>query len=200
MPSGAGRQRPVGTKACCSSLLGGVWRHKGGSVMARRTVLDLLDAAAGQRGVLRFLGPGAQDVRFAQLWQDAHAVGARLARRVGRGGTVAGILDASPACLTALLGAWRVGLTFASVPHPARGVSADEYAHQVETMCKLVGADLVLVESAYVDAVPQTSVDVACYDAYGSGPGASVGDDAGRFVQFTSGSTADPKGIRLSLE
>ena len=74
-----------------------------------------------------------------------------------------------------------------------------EYRAQIEAACAGVGAELLLVEDALVPAVPPLSVRVAGF-AECAADGAGRTDGHGSLVQFTSGSTGAPKGIRLSLD
>jgi acyl-CoA synthetase (AMP-forming)/AMP-acid ligase II len=74
-----------------------------------------------------------------------------------------------------------------------------EYRAQIEAACAGVGAELLLVEDALVPAVPPLSLPVAGF-ARCVADGAGCTDGHGSLVQFTSGSTGAPKGIRLSLD
>jgi acyl-CoA synthetase (AMP-forming)/AMP-acid ligase II len=164
---------------------------------------DLLDRSARGRGVVHFLredGRGADEVSVASLWSDAAEAGDWLVRTVGRGGAVAALLTASPACVATVLGAWRRGLTLVSLPTPAKGMAPAEYQVQVETMCKLVGAEHLMVDARYLPLIPPTSVAVHPFDDCLVGATSSAGDEPGALIQFTSGSTNSPRGVRLTLE
>lgn len=165
------------------------------------SILDLLDDSARGNTTVRFLPEEPESRPCAELWRASAGAGETLRERVGAGGAVAAVLSSSSACLTATAGAWRAGLTLASVPGPARGVPIPEYAKQVETMCALVGAELLLVDPSYLPLIPELSVRVAAFDdVVTGGEGNKQGRGDGTFVQFTSGSTMYPKGVEISME
>lgn len=161
-------------------------------------LLELLEESAAGRGVVRFVPDHPDTLSFADLWRDSERAARWLSSHVSEGGCVAAVLDSSPACLAALVGAWRAGLTLASLPSAARGASAAEYHAQIERICNEVHAELLMVEDSAslppTIAIRQISFQTCLARARGGRTNA-----VGNFVQFTSGSTLCAKGVRLSL-
>jgi acyl-CoA synthetase (AMP-forming)/AMP-acid ligase II len=122
---------------------------------------------------------------------------------VDDGAVVGAVLSTSTEALACLVGAWRAGLTVVSLPlwtPPLRGY---EYRLQIETLCGFVGAELLLVDSALLRLFARSKLAVAGLNEFESGhhrfePPPSP--TPGSFVQFTSGTTATPKGVGLSLK
>jgi acyl-CoA synthetase (AMP-forming)/AMP-acid ligase II len=164
---------------------------------------DLLEQASRGRGTVRFLsrdGSTAHLSSVSQLWSTADTAGDWLVRTVGRGGVIAALLTTSPACLAAIMGAWKKGLALVSLPPPARAMPVSEYAAQLEAMCALVGARHVLVDAEYVGLIPSPSLILHPFEACLAGGPPVRCEEAGELVQFTSGSAGRPKGVHLTSE
>jgi acyl-CoA synthetase (AMP-forming)/AMP-acid ligase II len=169
--------------------------------MCAPDLLDLLDDASDGRGAVRFW-PDDERVPFAELWTRAGRAAQALRARVDERTTVAAVLSTSADAIATLVGGWRAGLTVASLPLPARGMSGDAYAEQVDALCKLVDARLLLVADDDRGHFANAQTPVEGFAALVASPRRVAGADAGRgsFVQLTSGTTAAPKGVRLSLD
>lgn len=168
------------------------------------SLLDLLEDASRSDGTLSFLPGGPVRVRPAQLLLAADRA-ARWWRQVSfPGEAVAMVLSSSFDALAVLIGAWRIGLKVASLPYPARAMSESAYRAQVERMCKLAGARRLMVDPAYLGLLEGSGLRATGFDAYIEQRVVvqdSIGDSTkAEFVQFTSGSTSEPKGVSLSLE
>src|SRR6202040_790482 len=109
-------------------------------------LLELLEESATGRGVVQFVPDHPDTLSFADLWRDSERAARWLSSHVSEGGCVAAVLDSSPECLAAMVGAWRAGLTLASLPSSARGASSTEYHAQIERICHEVHAELLMVE------------------------------------------------------
>ncbi len=117
----------------------------------------------------------------------------------GRGGAVAALLTASHDCLATFFGALQSGLTLVSLPHPARGMDAEEYLAQVRTMCTLTEASALVCEPGLTALLSAAPVPVHTFGEWRSARGPDAPRTEGSLVQFTSGSTATPRGIALTL-
>jgi acyl-CoA synthetase (AMP-forming)/AMP-acid ligase II len=163
-------------------------------------ILALLEDAATGSGTVRFIPHQAEPRPFGQVWRQSATAARWMAQQVGSGGVVAGVLDSSPTAIATLIGAWRAGCAFASLPTPGRAQSAQHYADQVIQMCRLAGADVLLAaHEAYKSLSASPSLRIFTFDDacshVGHGPVLDPGDS--RLIQFTSGSTAQPKGVHL---
>jgi acyl-CoA synthetase (AMP-forming)/AMP-acid ligase II len=163
-------------------------------------LLSLLERAAAGRGTVRFLPDEPTPVSFAEMWQRSGAAARWLRGRLGPGGRIAMVLTTSAECLATLVGAWRNGQGVVSLPLPGRGMSTTEYRTLLDRCCAASQAELVLVEDRYRALLPPLGVPVLTYRLCareGPDPGAAPGAE---LVQFTSGSTGDPKGVQLRLD
>ncbi len=114
--------------------------------------------------------------------------------------SVAMVLTNSSSCVSCLLGAIRFGLSLVSIPLPPRGADPDWFQSFVESACSLSGATHVLVEEALLPMLPPSrQVQANSFEAVlRDGRNHSVAElDRFKLIQFTSGSTSDPKGVSL---
>jgi len=175
----------------------------GGSTLAERVA-----AAAQRSGAITFVGRdphGAERVPWSQIHSDARAMAAGLqARGVQPGDHVALLGPTSRQLVTAIQATWLAGATVVVLPLPMRLGSFEEFISQ--TRARVLGADAVLL---VIDSDLAGFVEPAAGDP----PRALLSELAGRgddlvppapdddrlaIVQFTSGSTSDPKGVMLS--
>jgi len=162
-------------------------------------LLDHLADAAHERARIRLLPDNPDGHTVAEIWARATRAAAWLDRN-RPGVAVAGSLAASYDSIACLLGAWIAGRRFVSIPLPSRGMTGDDYREQLNRLFALSGAQLLLVEGQHMAGYEGCGVEVMAYeacDADGAAPG--TGPRA-ELVQFTSGSTSDPKGVLLSLD
>jgi acyl-CoA synthetase (AMP-forming)/AMP-acid ligase II len=162
------------------------------------TILDLLADALHESTVVRFVGDRPRT--GAELWRAAGTAADWLGARVGSSGSVAAVFDTSFACVAAALGAWRAGVRLGSLPALARKADVAAYRATVASLARALDADLVLAGPDAVSTLAGIGVDVAGFEQCASGgpPVRAAGTPS--FVQFSSGTTARPKGIELTLE
>jgi acyl-CoA synthetase (AMP-forming)/AMP-acid ligase II len=166
------------------------------------SLLDLLDDAATGHGTVHFVGQEVEPSSIGTLWDESEQAARWIADRTGAGGTVATVLTNTRACASSLFGAWRAGCTVASLPLPARGMTAESYLEQLTRFCEAAGATTLLLDPEHAALLGDAALPVHTFDETAAGgPAGALGDaDAGSLVQFTSGSVGTPKGIQLSLD
>jgi len=146
---------------------------------------------------LCFLDEGTQ-WDLGALLEHGSVVGGWLAQR--EADACAMVLSNSSPSVACLFGAICAGRTVVSIPLPPRGASLDWYQDFVESVCRYAGASHLLLEGELLSAVPPLDgVHVASYEQVLSERVFSAASGSGfSLVQFTSGSTASPKGVKLS--
>lgn len=142
---------------------------------------------------------------WATVLGDARRMTAGLARLGVRPGTVVpAILTNSPAAVRGLLAVWLAGGAVASLPVPNRAMEMDEYAGQLRMLCGLVDSPALLTDAALIPLLPEptrAAVRAASWESIEDSGAAAERPpdlDALAFVQYSSGSTRQPKGCRLT--
>ncbi len=167
------------------------------------SVLDLIEEAAGGGGTLQFL-PEDRDARpVSDLWSSSARSSAWIQDRAGSAGTVAVVASTSFAFASTLVGAWRAGATVGSLQTPGRGVSVERYREQIAWACAQLQPACMLVDPIYRTMLEDLGLPIPVFIFDETMTGDASRPDAagaGRFVQFTSGTTAQAAGVELSLE
>jgi fatty-acyl-CoA synthase len=171
-------------------------------ITVQRTLPARIEANA-HRGALTFVGAGEpRRVPWAQIHDQARGVaGALQARGVEPGDHVALLGPTSESLVVATQAVWLAGAAVVALPLPMRLASLDEFVAQTRQRIRSAGCRLVLVDpelAAFLEPQPGDpplvllgSLDPAPLDRPADDP------DATAILQFTSGSTADPKGVVL---
>jgi fatty-acyl-CoA synthase len=188
---------------------------RSGALLAEPLVPRIRRVAAGPN-TITFVGsatgctdPTAVTVTWAQLHRDARAVAAALqARGVVPGDHVAILGPTTRALVTALQGIWLAGGCVIVLPIPMRFGSLEEFMRQTRVHMQHGDARMLLLDpdlAAYYEARPGDPPVVLLSDVQ-PGPGRPTADDFQdvpddphrlAILQFTSGSTAEPKGVML---
>ncbi|MEX1007871.1 MAG: AMP-binding protein [Acidimicrobiia bacterium] len=178
------------------------------------SVCARLEAAADSRGTITFVGGAAGDARvdrveWARLHEDARAMAAALqARGVAPGSHVAVVGPTSRALVTALQATWLAGGAVVALPLPMRLGSVEEFVEQTRRRIAHADVDIVVIDpdlAPFLDPPPTRVAVVRLDDLTAEANRLSAArllrpaDDPDRLtiLQFTSGSTADPKGVML---
>jgi fatty-acyl-CoA synthase len=175
-----------------------------------RTIVSRIEHAAKGDGRVTFVTGSEPITRsWAELHDEAKAVAAGLQRRgVAQGGHVALLGPTTPAFVIALQAVWLTGATPVVLPLPMRLASIEEFT--TATKARIAGADCaaVLIDPDLAPFVEPSPGDPPLYSLDELGP-AVTGTGADEFVrpdyheddlfvlQFTSGSTSEPKGVML---
>jgi acyl-CoA synthetase (AMP-forming)/AMP-acid ligase II len=159
--------------------------------------MTLAEFIAPGPGNLRIHFPAeATSVDYGQMWKSGEAVGwLRTSDRT----PIAIVLNNTRACATVLLGAIATGQPLVSVPMPPHGVNLDWYSQFIQRVCAMTRATTLLLDASLLRTLPATkNIAFLSFDDALALRGSKAADPGSfTLIQFTSGSTADPKGIVL---
>jgi len=176
------------------------------------TLAHALAAAAGHPGGVTFVDLSERETVHA--WREvARRAGAAAAAYrawgVRRGDRVGIVLRTEPAFLDAFFGAWLAGAVPVPLYPPVRLGRMEEYLASTARMLEVSGAALVVsgggTRRLLGEAVERAGPPLGCRDAaelVGHGEEARAWEDPAPddlgLVQFSSGSTVDPKPVALT--
>src|SRR5688500_14814924 len=175
------------------------------------TLPQRIERALAERpdGTITFVTGGQTVVvPWQQLHDEATAMAAALQAKGVRPETHVALLGPTTRSLvTAIEAVWLAGGTVVVLPLPMRLGSLDEFIVQTRARIRAADARIVLADgdlAAFIEPLPGDPPLVLLSDLTGPGaPGAgrfeepTISTDDLAVLQFTSGSTADPKGVML---
>ena len=160
---------------------------------------------ASARGAITFVtGAGEERVEWARLHDEARRMAAGLqARGVSPGSHVAILGATTRPLVTAIQATWLCGATVVVLPLPMRLGSIEEFVLQTRVRVTNADVELVLVDpdfAPFLEPVPGDPPMVLFDEVTGTDSRyerPQDDTDALAILQFTSGSTSDPKGVML---
>jgi fatty-acyl-CoA synthase len=174
------------------------------------SLLSRLERAADSDGTVTFVsGDTSITIPWAQLHDEARATAAALQQRgIGPGHHVAILAPTSRALVTAIQATWLAGATVVVLPLPMRLASIEEFVTQTRQRVRRADTDLLLIDAdlaPYLDSQPGDPPSLGLTELIDEGArlGAEAHHrpaddlDALAILQFTSGSTSEPKGVML---
>ena len=175
------------------------------------TLAAMLSAAARHPSGVTFVGLREDEVRLSWAEVDGRArraAGALAARGIRPGDRVAIVLRTEPAFLDAFFGALHAGAVPVPLYPPVRLGRMDEYAEATARMLRVSGARALVTSGSVARVIGRAvaaagpALDLGVVDAAGLAEGeeTSIARDASdlALVQFSSGSTVDPKPVALT--
>jgi acyl-CoA synthetase (AMP-forming)/AMP-acid ligase II len=167
-------------------------------------ILELLSVASPGQCHVRLVTPGGtRDTSFAALW----SLSARAGRAIDEAippGPVAGILTPSAEAIACFVGSLRAGRDFVSLPLPGRGQDLVGYVRQLRRIVELANVRALVVEAAYEGLLRSAPEPLPCEVVVAerlADPTATAlrsDPEPGELIQFSSGTTGTPKGLRLT--
>ncbi|HET6663144.1 MAG TPA: AMP-binding protein [Acidimicrobiales bacterium] len=169
-------------------------------------LLQRVERAAARDTGITFVVGGAEDaVSWNELHEEAKAYAAALqAHGIRPGDHVALLSPTTRPLVTAIQATWLAGATVVVLPLPMRLSSIEEFVAQTRRRIRHADVSLVVADpelAAFVTPEPGDPSMVGFDDLAAGDAGRWIRptDDPDRLaiLQFTSGSTSDPKGVML---
>jgi acyl-CoA synthetase (AMP-forming)/AMP-acid ligase II len=168
---------------------------------------EILAPASASQSTWVWTGREYERQTYADIYADARRVAAALRHRgVGSGSAVAAVITNSMPSICGYLGAWWAGAKLASLPILARGQALADYVALLGRLCESLGAECLLIEDRFASFLtdggfgpaPPIVTNESLVEHPDKGDVTPPPDDDVMFVQFSSGTTAEPRGVELT--
>ncbi len=170
--------------------------------MTAGTLAEALEESAGGPSELVFhLPEGPRRVPAATLLREAREGAAALAAWGVRPGAAVGVLGPNdPRWATWAFATWLAGGTVVPLAYHLRIPDAGAFRERLRAMLAVAGCDLVLAHPRFLPHLPESAgIDWNDRgDPTSASPLPDLRPEDRAVIQFTSGSTATPKGVALS--
>jgi len=175
------------------------------------SLIDRIESVAGSsHGNVTFISGDDHDtISWGELHADARAVAAGLqARGVRPGDHVALIGPTTRRLITTIQATWLAGAALVTMPLPMRMGAIEQFIAQTRERILRSHSRIVVIDpdlAAFIQPEPGDPPFVTLDELFAAGPGAADSyvrpdsdPDAMAVLQFTSGSTSEPKGVMLT--
>ena len=171
-----------------------------------RSTCDALDyAATGQSGVNFYNSEGllTRNLTYRELREKALEMAGRMAARFARGARIGVLAETSPDFVITFMACQYAGMVPAPLSLPAAFGGRQTYEWQVSNMVRSAGLSAVFAPPALHEILSSAtaSQEIDLFDLGGGNLPAETaepvphGPDELSYIQFSSGSTSEPKGI-----
>ncbi|MPY96859.1 MAG: AMP-binding protein [Actinophytocola sp.] len=175
-----------------------------------RFVDQLTATALSDGGSKRGMTTGEPHDPVRTTWADVHEQARRVAGGLAtdglRPGGSVGILAAAPALIAPTVQAvWLAGGNVTMLHQPTPRTDLAEWASDTLTVLRMIGSDLVLLGDPFDQLAPVLAENGISYrlindllDAEPIAEPVTAGEDDLALLQLTSGSTAEPKAVKIT--
>lgn len=171
------------------------------------TLQERIESATSRGGKITFEGSGGgEQVEWVQFHDEARSMAAAMQARGVVPGSHVGLLGpTSRPLVTAIQATWLCGAAIVVLPLPMRMGSIEEFVAQTRVRLASADVDLLLIDpdlAPFVEPIPGDPPMAQFAEVMGKVPSSAFVRppddlDALAILQFTSGSTSDPKGVML---
>lgn len=171
--------------------------------MSRFLAMLLDSAARSSRGMTT----GEPEAPVRRTWSQVHETALRMAGGLDLApGAAVGVLAGEPADIApAVQAVWLRGGSVTMLHQPTARTDLAEWAEDTVAVLRMIGAELVLLGAPFDALAPVLTERGAAHRLIPSLDGeplvpdaGTVGEDATALLQLTSGSTAEPKAVRIT--